>query len=109
MMSRLFWNLTSHAQSLNPGGREFYKPPISGSFSEAHTPLKIQNQPFFYHLHGNFLSVPVVFIEKHVLNTSSVPGAGEQHGAHFEGIYGLGMNLNHSDITISQLHFLPEC
>lgn len=35
-MSRLFWNLTSCAQCLNPGGTEFYKPPIL----ETHTPLK---------------------------------------------------------------------
>lgn len=93
-MSRLFWNLTSCAQRLNPGGTEFYKPPIL----ETHTPLKkIQNQPFFYHLHGNFQSVCMAFIKKRVLNASYVPGTGEQHGVHFEGIYVVGISLSQSD------------
>lgn len=39
----------------------------------------------------------MVFIEKHVLNTSYVPDTGEQHGVHFEGISVLGINLSQSD------------
>lgn len=83
VMSRLFWNLTSHAESLNPGSSEFYKPPVSGSFSEARISSKIQKPAFLPPYTGNLLSVHVVFTGKHVLNTRYVPSTREQHRYHF--------------------------
>lgn len=95
MMSRLFWNLTSCAQRLNPGGTEFYKPPIL----ETHTPLK---KKYKTSLSSTIYMVTFnlyvwLSLKKRVLNASYVPGTGEQHGVHFEGIYVVGINLSQSD------------